>query len=111
MVMQYWAMEPSHEVAVDPMHLADMAIVEGWARTAYPGDDKPAEVEAAVSRIHARSVWVYEEAGRRHAAALRAWRNPEQASRSIIQAANQGGDVDRLRQLYGGQWPPAPPKT
>lgn len=64
-----WAYEPMVEVANDPLHSADMTIVE---QASFLGFTE--EAQAAVARIRARSVWCYEEGGRRYRAALAEYR-------------------------------------
>lgn len=63
-----WASGPMAEVSDDPMHQADMTIVELAHVTGITE-----ETQAAIDRIRARGVWCYEEGGRRYAAARRLW--------------------------------------
>ena len=67
--MYLWASGPMAEVSGDPIHQADMTIVE---LAPYTGITE--ETKDAIERIRERGVWCYAEGGRRYQRALEEWR-------------------------------------
>lgn len=73
--MHSWAAGPMAEVTEDPMHQADMHLIQ-MAGMFAPGSPE-GELKGAIERVRARGVWCYEEGGRRYATALQEYRWPD----------------------------------
>jgi hypothetical protein len=72
--MYMWAAGPMAEVVDDPTYQADMQIIELAGMIAFSLGAAVAELRAANTRMRARNVWCYEEAGRRYQRALDLYR-------------------------------------